>query len=135
MAKASTKNYDSAVQKYDELVNKYYGADNYKNLYKDASKVASENSKQVQQDKYNTYISQGMNPAKAARMASQDASNNFTEEKNGLVSQLYGANQDVVNAQGTKLDYAKAKDDVSNQNKGRVLATAGGVISGIANAI
>ena len=135
MSKASTKNYDNAVSKYNELVSKYYGADNYSNLYNQAANTASKNAQSVQQDKYNTYISQGINPAKAARMASQDASENYTTEKNNLVSNLYNANKDVVEAQQTNIQNAVNKDNTTNANNGRALATIGGVASGVASAI
>lgn len=135
MSKASTKNYDSAVEKYNTLVNKYTGADNYADLYNQSAKVASKNAQQVQQDKYNAYLSQGMNPAKAARMASQDATENYTNEKNNLVNNLYNANKDTLAAQNVNIENAKADDDVQNKNKGRALATVGGVVSGVANAL
>lgn len=135
MSKASTKNYDSAVEKYNTLVNKYTGADNYADLYNQSAKVASKNAQQVQQDKYNAYLSQGMNPAKAARMASQDATENYTNEKNNLVNNLYNANKDTLAAQNVNIENAKADDDVQNKNKGRALATIGGTMSGLANAI
>lgn len=135
MSKASTKNYDSAVEKYNTLVEKYMGADNYTDLYNQSAKVASKNAQQVQQDKYNAYLSQGMNPAKAARMASQDASENYTNEKNNLVNNLYNANKDIVSAQGVNIENAKTDDSAKNSNTGRILGTIGGIASGVVNAI
>lgn len=135
MSKASTSNYDNAMNKYNDLVNKYTGSANYKDLYKESSNIASQNAKEVQQDKYKTYVSQGMNPAKAARMASQDATQTYKEDKENLVSKLYSANQDTVNAQANNITHSKTVDDVNNQNKGRALATVGGVVSGVANAL
>lgn len=135
MSKASTDNYNAAIHKYNQLTQQYMGEDAIKKNYDTASEIAAKNSTKVQQDKYNSYLSQGMNPAKAAKLASQDASNQYTQDKNELVNTLYNANKDVVNAQNQNIENAKTKDDVSNQNKGRILSTVGGVASGVASAL
>lgn len=136
MSKATSDNYTSAIDKYNELAAASTGADALKAQYTTASELASENAKTVQDQKYKSYLSQGMNPAKAARMASKDASESFETSKNTMANALYEAERQKSETIGkNEVEAGKVKDDTKNQNKGRVLGTIGGVVSGVANAL
>lgn len=144
--KYSSKYYDSAAAKYEELAKRYTGQNAYR-YTTDSANLAHTQAKQAAESEgaaaQNLALNAGYSRARAARegAAAEAASyrNQYGDSYNSNLSNITNSNNAALQAQANLMQGAQAKDQnryTSDSNRyGAAMGAVGGLFTGAANAL
>ena len=132
-------NADSAMNKYQQMADKYTGNAGYQNSINQASSGAATAAESGRQSIMNAARSTGASKASAAAKAASATANNYLQNFNTQQQNAYKAGTDAVSSAGDissqQQNLTQQKTNQRNTNRSFIYNTAGNIMNGTGNAL